>query len=83
MKQGLLTPEDIRSFIFKVAKVDERLTIVQVMKLFHLKYATLMKYIKMGLPWYGVKKRKKFICSEVKAWLAKHTDRSSYEDMLI
>ena len=83
MKQGLLTPEDIRSFIFKVAKVDERLTIVQVMKLFHLKYATLMKYIKMGLPWYGIKKRKKFICSEVKEWLAKNTDRLSYEDMLI
>jgi hypothetical protein len=83
MKQALLTPKDIKSFIYKVVKADERLTVVDVLSIFHLKHATLKKYIKMGLPWYGVKTRKEFLYSEVKEWLVKNTDKLTYENFIV
>ena len=52
MKPALLTVQDIKSFIFKVAQPDERLTQSQVLSKFHLGLPTLKTYISMALLWH-------------------------------
>lgn len=69
MKKALLTKEDVKSFIIEALNYEKVFSRSELLKYLHINNETLLKYLDLGLPWFGSVHRRKFKLTDVKKWL--------------
>lgn len=82
MTKALLTVEDVKNFILEAVTLNndiKYLTRKQLAEYLNVPPYFITKYIKLGMPWIGIKTRKHFRINTVLQWLRENNIDIDYE----